>query len=58
MYYLLIRGAFSKVTEKCSECGATQRIKTAGSWVCLILLLLLLGLIAAALFGPAEPSGY
>jgi hypothetical protein len=49
--FLLIRGAFSKRTDRCRDCGAIHRYKSAGSWVALAVLVLLAAAVAAAAFG-------
>ena len=36
--YLLVKGALSKVTAECRNCGTTFRYRTTGSWAALILL--------------------
>lgn len=43
--FLLIRGAFSKAEANCRDCGASFRYKTAGSYIALTLLIILILLI-------------
>jgi hypothetical protein len=38
---LLIHGAFAMRTDRCRDCGAVHRYKTAGSWLALAVLILL-----------------
>jgi hypothetical protein len=45
---LLIHGAFAKRTDRCRDCGAVHRYKTAGSWLALaVLILVVAGAVAA-----------
>jgi hypothetical protein len=48
--FLLIRGAFARRSNVCRDCGAANSYKSAGSWlamgVLIILVLLILGLFA------------
>lgn len=47
--FLLIRSAFSKVTETCHDCGAIRRYRTTGSQLAMVILLLIAVLIALGL---------
>lgn len=51
--FLLARGAFSRRTETCLDCGSISRHKSPGSWVALAILLLLVLLIIAGLLREA-----
>jgi len=51
--FLLIRGAFAMRNETCRDCGAIRRYKTTGSWLALIVLVLIAALFALSFF--AEP---
>lgn len=47
---LLVRGAFSKRSYRCLDCGATTCYKTAGSWaalcvLCVLVLCVVLGIV-------------
>ena len=48
--FLLIRGAFAKRSNICRDCGAANSYKSAGSWlamgILIVLVLLVLGLFA------------
>ena len=46
--FLLVRGAFARRIETCRNCGAVSRHKSAGSWLALAVLILLLLLIWTA----------
>ena len=39
--FLLMRYGFSRRTEVCRDCGAVRRFKTVGSWLAMIVFLLL-----------------
>ncbi|NCQ36110.1 hypothetical protein GW813_13770 [bacterium] len=40
--FLLIRGAFAMRTSLCRDCGEARRYKSAGSWLAMCILILLL----------------
>lgn len=44
---LVIRHAFAKRIDRCADCGAEDRYKTPGSWICLGLVLVFGTLLAA-----------
>jgi len=44
--FMLISIAFSMKSVVCRDCGATRRYKSVGSWIALVILLLLAGMIA------------
>ena len=48
--FLLIRGAFAKRTEICSDCGAANSFKSAGSWVAMVILMILMLIVILGLF--------
>ena len=49
--FLLIRGAFAVRTDVCRNCGEVNRYKSAGSWVALSILTLLVLAVIAAIVG-------
>lgn len=48
--FLLVRGAFAKRTEICSDCGAANSYKSAGSWIAMVILMILTLLVILGLF--------
>ncbi len=50
---LLIRGAFAKRISVCRDCGATRRYKSAGSWMAMVVLALLVLLVVMVILDPA-----
>jgi hypothetical protein len=49
--FLLIRGAFAIRTDVCRDCGKVTRYKSAGSWVALAILMLLVLVVIAMISG-------
>jgi uncharacterized protein (DUF983 family) len=49
LYFLLIRGAFAMQKDQCQDCGATQRYKSTGSWVAVVVLVVLIFCVYMAL---------
>jgi hypothetical protein len=44
--FLWVRGAFAMRSWFCRDCGATSRYKSVGSWIALVLLVMLVALMA------------
>ena len=46
-FFLVVRGAFSTRKSVCLECGSIHRYKSAGSWVALVMVVIMILLIVA-----------
>lgn len=54
-FFLLVGFAFSKRTDVCRDCGELNRYKSKGSWIALMVLLLLVVLAVAGLMLERRP---
>jgi hypothetical protein len=49
--FLLIGAAFTKRADFCADYGEVSRYRTKGSWIAMVILILLVLLVVAGMFG-------